>query len=207
MAHSFLSQLQWRYATKNFDPAKAVLQDDLDKILAAIQLTPSGFGLQPFHIFVVSDQKIRRQLVDACYMQSQVHNAPYILVFCARSDIQPRINQYLDLNNGKKDEANKANLQEYKEMMLTWIKTLNNEERICWASKQAYIALGFAVAACAELAVDSCPMEGFEPEKVNEILKLPHHLQSTVLLAIGHRQTDPAQQKTRFPQTELVTRL
>ncbi|MCH7492822.1 nitroreductase family protein [Patescibacteria group bacterium] len=74
-----------------------------------------------------------------------------------------------------------------------------------WAQRQTYIALGFGLAACAELKIDSCPMEGFQKDEADKALKLPSYLKSTALLAIGYRQDDPTRPKLRYPESDLFS--
>ncbi len=72
-----------------------------------------------------------------------------------------------------------------------------------WAAKQAYIALGFAMAAAAELEVDSCPMEGCDFAAVKGIFDLPEIFTPVLLLPLGYRAEGPARPKARFPKEDL----
>lgn len=204
MKNTFLSQLNWRYATKKFDTTKKVDQATLEKIIEAIKMAPSSLGLQPFHIYVITDQKVKDKIKDKSYFQSQVAEGSHLLVFCSRVDAVNRVDQYVKLvTKGKL--AEKIKLKPMETMMKGYMKNKSEEGVKSWADEQVYIALGFAMAACAELSVDSCPIGGFDPQAVNKILDLPDNIRSTVLLSIGYRKQDPKKKKIRFDNQDLFT--
>jgi len=152
----FLSQLQWRFATKKFDPKKTMPDTDLQTILEAIRLSPSSFGLQQYHVYVIQNKKIQNDLMKLSYLQRQVAEASAVLVFCARTDIKKRINDYEQLTTqGKLTE--KLKFAPVKLIMNTMVGRRKGQELLAWSTHQTYIALGFALAACAELKIDSCP--------------------------------------------------
>lgn len=203
MTQTFLSQLNWRFATKAFDPAKKVSDGDLAKILEAIRLAPTSYGLQPFHVEVIADTELRSALLPVSYRQSQVMDSSFLLVFCARNDIASRIDAYVELAS-KGDADAKAKLEPMKQMMNGDLSTRTPEKVMEWAGRQTYLALGFGLAAAAELGIDACPMEGFNSTEVNKVLGLPAHMHAFAYMALGYRKDDPAAStKVRFPETEL----
>ena len=206
MSSTFLNELQWRNATKGFDPSKKVSEGDLTKILDAIRMAPTSFGLQPFHVNVVTDQATKDKLCAAGWNQPQFKTASHVLVFSARTNVKERITAFLDLMTGGNAQAREG-LKGYEGMMRGALESRSPADLKHWADKQAYIALGFAMAACAELQVDSCPMEGFVPDQVNAVMGFKGGEQSvSVMLPIGYR--DPAiavRGKVRFPNKELFT--
>ncbi|MCF7812588.1 NAD(P)H-dependent oxidoreductase [Candidatus Gracilibacteria bacterium] len=195
---TFLDHLYWRHATKEFDPKKKVSEKNLQKILEAIRLTPTSFGLQPYHVIVITDQKLKEKIRTLSWDQPQVTTCSYLLVFCARTDSAQRIDQYLEIASEGKSEI-REKLVGYEKMMRGSLGKMDFH----WASRQAYIAHGFALAACAELEIDSCPMEGFDPEKLDQLLELPEHFKSIVMLPIGYRKEDPKREKVRFGEEDL----
>lgn len=199
---SFLNQLEWRNATKDFDPSKKVSDEDLKKIQEAIQFAPSSFGLQPYHVLVVTDQETKEKLLPHAWNQPQITDCSQLLVFCSRSDIKDRVESYMQLATGGNAEARES-MKAYEGMMLGFVEGKDEAWFHNWASRQAYIALGFAMAAAAELQIDSCPMEGFSMPDFDEILNLPEHLSSRVLLPLGYRKEDPKYPKVRFNQEDL----
>jgi nitroreductase len=202
---SFISQLNWRYATKIFDNTKKVSPENLATIFEAIKLAPTSFGLQPFHVVNVIDAAKREELKGHAWSQPQVTEASHLLVFCARNDIKQRIEDYFELATGG-DENLKTALASYKGMMTGFESGLPEEHKIPWATRQVYIALGFAMAACAELEIDSCPMEGFDTMAFKTALNLPENLTPVVCLPIGYRSSeDKIRPKVRFDLSDLVS--
>ena len=186
---SFLTQLNWRYATKKFDTSKKVSDEQLAAIQNAIKMAPTSFGLQPFHVVVVSNPELKTKLRAVSWDQSQVTDASHVLVFCARTDVLPRVGQYFTgLTQGNAEI--RASLKGYEDMMTGFASGLDAQTVHKWATYQAYIALGFAMAACAEIEVDSCPMEGFDRDAYNTILELPENMKAQVILPIGFRAAD-----------------
>jgi len=205
----FLDKLEWRFATKEFDTNKVVPKDDLNKILKAIRFAPTSYGLQPFHVYVISDLALRKKIKTKSFLQKQIDSCSHLIIFCARTDkkdMGKRVDDYADLSTGD-DKIKKLKIQPVKLMMKGSIQTKSDQELSCWSSKQCYIALGFAMAAAAELMIDSCPMEGFDKKAVDKLLNLPSHLKSTVLLPLGYRQKNPNRPKLRFPNDNLFTHL
>lgn len=204
---SFLSHLSWRYATKSFDMSRKVSDLDLDKILEAIRMTPTSFGLQPYHFYIVSNQDIKDQIQAAAWNQAQVGSASHVIVMAARSDIMKTKEQLFDLMTGGNAE-NRAHLKGYEDIMDGFISAKSESDLLAWASRQVYIAQGFALAACAELEIDSCPMEGFDPVKVGEILGIPENQRVSVIIPIGYRpENTELRPKVRFSQEELFTEI
>jgi nitroreductase len=183
---SFLSNLNWRYATKKFDTTKKVSDTDLDKILEAIRLTPTSFGLQPYHFYVVQNPELQAKMQAVSWNQPQVGTASHIIVFAARTDFVANNDEYFNQMSGNNREV-RAQLKGYEDMLVGSLGGRSADEYLVWASKQAYIAHGFALAACAELQIDSCAMEGFDPIAMGEILGLPANHKALVMLPIGYR--------------------
>lgn len=126
------------------------------------------------------------------------------MVFAARNDAENRIDQYVELaSNG--DPQAKEKLQGYADTMRKDLGNRSKEDLMDWAARQTYIALGFAMAACAELEIDSCPMEGFKAEEFDKILNLPEHMHTVVTLSLGKRKEESGRDKVRFPKEDLFT--
>lgn len=205
MTQTFLSQLNWRFATKAFDPEKKVSEEDLAKILDAIRLAPTSAGLQPFHVFVITDQHVRKEMQQFSKGQSQVVDASHLLLFCVRSDVHERINAYIDaVSKGTPLDDEKRALME--ERMKKMMGTRSSRDLAEWAARQTYLAMGFGLAACAELSVDSCPMEGFDAPEIDKLLELPSYMHSVAYVTIGYRKDDPTKEKVRFSENDLFTR-
>lgn len=184
---SFLDNLLWRRAVKSFTGEPV----DAAPILKAIHNAPSSFGLQPYKIVVVSNQELKESLKPVSYGQSQVTGCDSLLIFCARKDCLQRIDEFVKATGA----------EGYRGMMEGFVSSL--PDQVAWAAKQAYIALGFALAAAAERKIDSCPMEGFDPVQVHKILELDDTLVPVVYLALGKASTDEHAPRFRFPVDDL----
>ena len=195
---SFLNNLEWRYATKKFDATKKVSQENLDTILKAVQFAPSSYGVQSYKVLVVTNQELREKLKAVGYNQPQITDASHLLVFCSRTDLDARVEEYITTATG--GDATKAEgLAMWKQMVSGAINGMPAEMRKPWTDRQTYIALGFGLAAAAELEIDSCPMEGFDAAQFKAILGLPEFINPVVLLPIGYRAADDLQRpKVRY---------
>jgi len=192
---SFLANLEWRRAEKGFaKPSAMVPVPDIQPILNAVVNAPSSFGIQPYVVKVVTCEDVKQALIPACYGQPQVEQCTHLLVFCTRNNLDEHLNHFI----------NETKPQEQLESMMRSALS-GNSHPVQWAKHQTYLALGFALAAAAELKIASCPMEGFSSDSVGAVLGLPHTLVPTALLAIGlYDKTIPAYPRFRFPQAELV---
>jgi nitroreductase len=196
--------LNWRYSVKKFDTSKRVSPEDTEKILEAIRLAPSSFGFQPYHLIIVRNADLRQKLAAAAPgNEPKILDASFLLVFCANADIGGRIDAFTEYASGGDAEKKKAGEARWERIKKNF-SAKSKEENIAWVSRQMYIALGFALVTCAELAIDSCPMEGFDKEKYKEILALPENLYPQALLAVGYRAAgETAPTKVRFPKSDL----
>lgn len=200
---SFLDSLDWRFAAKSFDTSKKVSDSDLQQILHSIVMTPTSFGLEPYKVDVITDQEMLDTLQPHAFNQSQIGTCSHLLVFSARTDVFPRINKYFEIASGG-DSAMREKMKGYEDMMNGYFTDKPEEDILLWAQNQTHIALGFTMAACAELKIDSCAMGGFLPHKVKEVLELEDHFVPTVLLPLGFREEDPRRPKVRFGEENII---
>ena len=182
--------LNWRYATKKMDPSKAVPQDKVDAIIEAIRMSPTSSGTQPFELLVVTNPDIRSKIAEAAGGQAQITDGSHLLVFAAWDNYtEQRIDDVVNLMTEERGESPMINAY-YDNLKANYLPR-DAEVNYAHAARQAYIALGIAMVAAAELEVDSTPMEGFNPAAVDEILDLKERgLRSVVLLPLGYR--DPS---------------
>jgi nitroreductase/dihydropteridine reductase len=203
---SLTDKLKWRYATKKFDSTKKIAAEKLNNVLEAIQLAPSSLGLQHYRVLVIEDAATREKLRAAAYGQPQITDASQLIVFAAETGIDEAFGKsYID-NIALVRKTPRENLAGLEGMVLGAINSRTPENRLLWAQRQAYIALGVLISATAELDIDSCPMEGFDPAQFDEILGLKEKgLTATVIATIGYRaEDDPYSQlaKVRRPKDE-----
>ena len=185
-----LKKLHWRYATKKMNPAQAVSDEKVDRIVEAARLAATSSGLQPYEIIVVKSQAVREQMKPKAFGQSQITDGSHVLVFAAWDDYTPeRINMMFDLHNTERNSKDEG-WENYRKMLLGSYPTRGAEANFQHAAKQAYIGLGTALIAAAFEEVDATPMEGFDPAGIDEILGLKARgLRSAVIMALGYRDT------------------
>jgi nitroreductase/dihydropteridine reductase len=188
-----------RYATKKFD-GKKIEQKKVDELLEIIRYSASSLNLQPWKIKVISDPKTLEKLGPASYNQPQITTGSHLLVFCADKDLVSRKNalEKALMKNG----ATKENLKTYMDMIDGSINNMNPDQKLSWAQRQTYIALGNAINGAKSLGFDSCPMEGFNAAEYSRILKLPDNLIPTALVTLGYA-LDASRPKFRFSKEEV----
>lgn len=204
---ALLEQLQWRAAIKQFDSTKKLSSQQLNDLLAAVQLSPSSAGLQPYRIVVVSDPETRVKLREAGYGQAQITDASQLIVFAAETAVDELlVKKYIDLIADTR-HIEREQLVGFEQMIVGSVTSKTPEDRVIWAQKQAYIALGVLSAAAAEMQIDTCSMEGFSPAAFDEILGLKEKgLTATVIAAVGYRSSEDVYSKAlkvRKPGAEL----
>lgn len=202
-----IQNLEWRYATKKFDPEKKVSKSDLEDIKKAISLAASSYGLQAYKVLIIEDPEIRKRLQPESWGQSQIVDASQLIVFCNYTNVDDQtIDDYLSLK-ANIQELNVEDLKGYGDFMKSKITELPDDIMKAWTAKQTYIGLGNLLAACAELKIDACPMEGFSPEGYDNILNLSDKgLSAAVIATIGYRSKEDMTQhskKVRKPIQEL----
>lgn len=200
--------LLWRYATKKFDPKKEISKETLGGLLEVLRLSPSSFGLQPWKFIVVKDAGLRKQLRPHAWNQPQITDASHLIVLCAKTSIDAAYIKEFISRSAKANGIAVEALKDYQDMMLGFVKNQTPEQIAVWMSRQVYIALGLLLGECARQKIDACPMEGFDGQKFDEILKLKEQgLHATVLCAVGYRAVDDAyasHAKVRFSESEVV---
>ncbi len=180
--------MSWRYATKKMDPAKAVSQENVEAILEAIRMAPTSSGTQPFEVFVVTNPELREKIRKVGWNQSQITEGSHLLVFAAWDNYSA---ERIDAVRTQMEALRGENpmLAQYYENLKSVYLPRDAQVNFEHAARQAYIALGFAMLAAAELGVDNCPMEGFDADAVDDILGLKElGLRSVTLLPLGYRQ-------------------
>jgi nitroreductase len=206
-----LASSAWRYATKKFDPSKKVSQENVDKIIEAARLAPTSSGLQPFHLFVITDQKLKEQIVPIAMGQEQVADCSHLLVFAAWDNYTAeRIDNMYQLITETRGQAPDT-YKSYTDRLKAAYLPRPAKENFEHAARQAYIAFGYAIAMAAELKVDATPMEGFVNEGIDKLLDLESKgLKSVLLLPLGYHAEDDwllNLKKARRPLSEFVTHL
>lgn len=206
-----LEQLRWRYATKKFDPARKIDPPLWAKLAQAAVYAPSSYGLQPWKFVVVTDPQMRRTLHPVSYNQPQILDASHLIVFAARNPPTPADVEAHVARTAQVRGDSAESLEGLKKAMLGSLARMDAAQAHRWAARQCYIALGFFLSAAAIMGVDACPMEGFQPEKYDEILGLKEKgLASVVIATAGYRAPDDKYAeaaKSRFDVDDVVIRV
>jgi nitroreductase len=209
---ALLDTLEWRYATKKYDPTKKVAQEDLDKILEAARMAPSSSGLQQFRVIVITNQELKEKIVPVAWGQQIVADSSHVLVFAGWDRYtDERIDNTFDKMNALRGLPLDTT-DEYKNRLKGQFASFTEEQQAAHAAKQAYIAFGLAIAQAAELGVDATPMEGFSNTELDELLGLDKlGLKSAVMLPLGYRMEEQdwllKLKKFRLPKEEFLIEL
>lgn len=204
-----IEKLNWRYAAKAMNGQK-VPQQKIDNIIDAISLSPTSSGLQPFEVFVITNQEVKEKIKPIAWNQSVITDCSHLLVFAAWDTYTAdRINKMFDLTNTIRRFENEG-WENYRQMLLNNYPQRDAEINFNHAAKQAYIAFSNAITAAAFEEVDATPLEGFDPNALDQILGLTEKgLKSCVLLPIGYRDTEKDWlvnlKKVRKSKDDLVT--
>ena len=208
---ALLDDLKWRYATKKMN-GRTVPKDKVNYILEAARLAPSSSGLQPYKIFVIKNKNLLGQIRNLSNDQSQITECSHLLVFAAwESYSYERMEEVFLRTVRERGLADNA-MEAYHKGLWNLYDSLGLKWQSEHSAKQAYIALGLAVAAAAEQKVDATPMEGFDKTKMDEILGLEKlGLKSVAILPIGYRDEGRDWlvnlKKVRTPRERFITEL
>lgn len=189
MPSKTIEQLKWRYATKKFDPTKKLSDEKLNILKQTFNLTATSFGLQPLKMIVVSNQELKEKLLPFTFYQSQIRDASHILVLCIEKEIDAN---FIVEHFKRVEETRKTSreiLDPYEQNLVESFEKKHSEEIRQWMVNQLYLVLGALLTVCAVEEIDSCPMEGFEPENYDKLLNLGEMgLESVIVLPVGYRE-------------------
>jgi nitroreductase len=202
-----LDALNWRYATKRYDPSKKIPEETFELLLESIRLTPSSYGMQPLKILNVENKELREKIKPIAWNQQQVVDASHLLVFCyqpnpGEQEVKEHVNRMATVRQ-KPVES----LEGFQNHVIQALEDMGEENRAIWTSKQTYIALGQLLLSCALEKIDATPMEGFDAQALNELLELPQKgYKASLLCPMGYRHSEDlysSLQKVRKSPLEL----
>lgn len=207
-----LGQLQWRYAVKKFDSQKKIPAPLWDALEKSLVLAPSSFGLQPWKFLVVTEATVKERLVAASWNQRQVADGSHHVVFAIKADLGAAdVERYLKRVSSVRKTPLEA-LDGFRKVLLGFLAQPEEKFDVDdWSARQVYLALGQFMTAAAMLGVDTCPMEGIDPKKYDEILGLvPGGYRTVVACVAGYRAADDkyaTMPKVRYEADEVVARM
>lgn len=205
-----LDALKWRYATKKFDPNQKVSLELIDKIVESVWLAPTSSGLQPFELLVITNQDLKNKITEVSFGQQMVADCSHLLVFAVWDNYTEERIDNIYAHHTREREQLTDRYNAYTDRLKARYLNRPAEENFEHAARQAYIAMGFAMAEAASLQIDATPMEGFVDTEVDQILNLKDKgLKSVLLLPIGYRDANNDwlvnQKKVRHPKEDFLT--
>ena len=206
-----VNALKWRYAAKKFDANKLLPAEKIEILKRAFNLTATSYGLQPLKLVLVQNKEVQEKLMKASYNQKQVSTASHVLVICIEKTVDKSfIENYFKTVQEVRNTPDDI-LHPFRESLVGSFEKKPTDEIKIWATHQAYLVLGTLLTVCAVEEIDSCPMEGFDPGKYNEILELDDYgLEAVLALPVGYRAEDDffaSLKKVRRPLEETVIEL
>ena len=188
---NIIDSLKWRYAVKKFDTNKDLSEIQIETLKEAFNLTATSYGLQPLKLVIIKNKKIQEKLVPFSWNQQQILQASHLLVICIKDNYTTKeVENYFNLVQKIRNTPDEV-INPFKKFLTAEIAKKTQEELYVSNKNQAYIALGNLLTVCASQEIDSCPMEGFTPDKYDEILDLTKdNLKSVLVLPVGFRASD-----------------
>ncbi|MEM7184128.1 MAG: NAD(P)H-dependent oxidoreductase [Spirochaetota bacterium] len=208
---SILEKLNWRYAVKEFDAEKKLSEEQVNTLVESFNLTATSFGIQALRLVQVEDTGLREKVKEQAWGQSQITDASQLFILCSDSKVD---DASVDAFANRMVETRKVPLdaiQEYVNTMKGMIGKMDDDRKANWMARQVYIALGTMLTAAAVEGIDACPMEGFNPQGVDEVLGLKEKgLAPVVICTVGFRAVDDSYQnmaKVRKSKEEILLKL
>jgi nitroreductase/dihydropteridine reductase len=205
-----ISNLKWRYAVKKYNE-ELVSEDKIDQIIEAINLTASSCGIQPYRLFIITNPEVRKRLAEGSF-NTQIKASSHLVVFAGLNKITSEyIAEYVSMMEEQRNLDSGA-LVGLKDTLTAYFASQTPEQNAIWSTKQAYIGLGTALIAAAELKVDATPMEGFDPSLFDNVLGLSEKgLHASVIISFGYRDTIndtlASMPKVRLPINEFSNKI
>ncbi len=205
---NIIQSLTWRYACKKFDANRKLNKDQIAILAKAFNLTATSFGLQPLKMLIVKGEELKSKLLPHAYFQPQITTCSHLLIICIDTVFdEHEIDAYFDLEKDIRGTSEEI-LGKFRNQLKTIFKNKDRQQIDTSSIYQAYISIGTLMTVCAEQRIDSCPMEGFNPVKFDEILELEEkNLRSVLLLPVGYRADDDimsSMKKVRKPLDQVI---
>lgn len=208
---NIIDALQWRYACKKFDKNRKLSEEQISALKKAFNLSATSYGLQPLKMLIATSDEIKQKLFPLAYYQQQITTCSHVLIICIDAAFgEKEVDDYFDLEKDTRGVSEDV-VGKFRQQLKQIYSKKDRLEIDTSAVYQAYIALGTLMTVCADQQIDSCPMEGFIPEKVDEVLGLhERNLKSVLMLPVGYRAEDDmmrTMKKVRKPLDEVIIEL
>jgi len=211
MIKTLQQALEQRYATKVFDPSGAADEAKIETLIETLRLAPSSINSQPWHLYLITNADEKARIAAAAWdaNQPKFRDGSHLFVFCAKTafgaaEIREIEQRVAEVRGGEVNEQRVA-------MMSNYVLGMSEAERGEWMKKQVYLMFGQFLLSCALLDLDACPVEGFVPQRLDELMALEARgLTSVVVGVVGQRSTDDFNgldkaAKVRFPRERFLT--
>ncbi|KFC23804.1 NAD(P)H-dependent oxidoreductase [Epilithonimonas lactis] len=204
---NYLEALNWRYSVKRFN-GKKISSEKLNNILEAGRLSVSSQGLQPYHLLVVENDETIQKLIPAFYNPSQISTCSHLIALVSKTNINKEYvdNYFSHIINER--GVTLEQLVAFRNNINSQLENQTSHEMESWSEKQSYIVLGSLIMASAQENIDSCPMEGFRQDILEDVLKIDKESEKiAVVLTLGYRAEDDNFQnfkKVRKPADKFI---
>lgn len=196
MEKTFMEAMDFRHACKVFDDTKKISKEDLNFILETGRKSPSSFGMEPWKFVVIQNQELKEKIKPFCWDQPQITTcSDLVLIYASIDGVKPSSN--IPEKRFSRREMPKEKKDFYLKLYADHLEeTLSSDKNIfSWTARQSYIALGNMMTGAASIGIDSCPIEGFEKEKVEKIIGIdPTKYQLAVVVPFGYRLNEQSSQ-------------
>ena len=193
---NFIDIMDYRHACKEFDNSKKINDEDIHTILEVARKSPSSFGMEPWKFLVITNEKLKEDIRPLCWNQVQITSCSHLVIVLAKiQDVKPSTG--VPLKRFSRREMPQEKLDFYIDLYSKHLNTtLSSDENIYnWTSKQTYLAAANMMTCAASLNIDSCPIEGFEKENLEELLDLDtSKYQVSIVLPFGHKKNSQSKQ-------------
>lgn len=208
---TIIDALNWRYATKKFDPNRKVSPEDMDTLKEALRLSASSMGLQPYRFLHITDPEVRKQLREVSFDQPQITDASEMIVFAAKAAYTDAdIDDFLEESQKRRGYTDDQ-IADRKKSIRKHVDGFEGEELPNWTSRQLYIAVGQLLTTAAMMRIDACPMEGIKAPEYGRILKLDEKdLKAFAVVTLGYRSEEDSlakEPKIRLPREILFEKI
>jgi len=200
-----MDAMNFRHACKIFDETKKISDEDMRFVMESGRKSPSSFGMEAWKFLVITNEALKAKLRPACWDQVQITSCSHLVIVLTGIE-SVKVESGEVEKRFTRREMPKESLDMYMGLYASHLKeTLSSDENIyCWTARQTYIAAANMMTSAAFIGIDSCPIEGFEKEKVEEILELDtSKFQLAMVLPFGYR-LNPQPEQIRLPFNQVV---
>ncbi|MBA1437649.1 MAG: NAD(P)H-dependent oxidoreductase [Epsilonproteobacteria bacterium] len=199
---TLLKAYNFRHACKIFDTSKTINDDDFEFILETARLSPTSFGMEGVRLTVITNKELQKQIKPLCWNQNQIDTCSHLVIFKTKTkDLKPH-SPWVEQQFAKRGLPKEAQ-EQYMQVYANFHQTLKSQDIYEWGARQTYIMLSSMITSAAVIGIDSCPIEGFEKEKLESFFNIDTTQEEIALVcAFGYR-VNPQPKKQRMALSEM----